>query len=72
MLAACCGRLRAVAMLLERGADARVRDAWGRTAWEVSGVHPRVRWLLGWWSGGGALNTAGGALTMAGGVGVEL
>jgi len=61
MCAASAGRLRATAMLLERGADAAVRDAEGRTAWDAASDHPSVRWLLAAHAAGAA--SSGGALT---------
>lgn len=62
MLAASAGRLRAVALLLERGSDATLRDVRGRTAWDRATGHPRVQWLLAAHAAGAA---SGGALAAA-------
>uniref|UniRef100_A0A7S0K0I8 Ankyrin repeat domain-containing protein n=1 Tax=Cafeteria roenbergensis TaxID=33653 RepID=A0A7S0K0I8_CAFRO len=62
MLAAGAGRLRAVALLLERGSDASLRDVNGRTAWDRAAGHPRVQWLLAAHAAGAA---SGGALAAA-------
>jgi ankyrin repeat protein len=54
MQAAEQGQLKAVAMLLERGADPTEADSRGKRAWDCARDHPRVQWLLAAFGAGAA------------------